>query len=173
MTKLAIIGERGFAVSKIDAPNPTGQPNYTLETLLRLRSSLSPDRDAMLFCLMGADSFLTLRQWHRAAEIPFAATLIVASRPGQNLTDLTSALPSGLTIQPKGDGGSIFRGVKRQSFILQNASGQTGAFHLLPGLDVEISASEIRAQLRGGDKEPGGSIPPAVARYIRAHNLYQ
>ena len=32
---------------------------------------------------MGADAFFGLRRWHRAAEIPFVAPLIVASRPGQ------------------------------------------------------------------------------------------
>ncbi len=177
MTKLAIKGERGFAVSKIDAPNPAGQPNYTLETLWRLRSDL-PD-DASLFCLMGADSFFTLHQWHRAAEVPFAATLIVASRPGQSLADLTSALPSGVTLEPGGAESGPGRGVKRQSFVLQNASGQRAAFHLLPGLDVEISASEIRRQIRDQARDEAGNaaerelLPPAVARYIRKHGLYQ
>src|SRR5271157_1284328 len=36
MTKLAIAGEPGFAVSLADEPAPSGAPNYTLETLLRL-----------------------------------------------------------------------------------------------------------------------------------------
>ena len=34
MTRLAIAGEPGFAVSLADAPKPSGAPNYTLETLL-------------------------------------------------------------------------------------------------------------------------------------------
>lgn len=173
MTELAIEGERGFAVSKIDAPDPSGQPNYTLETLRRLGASLPGD--ALLFCLMGADSFLTLREWHRAAEIPFAATLIVASRPGQDLADLASALPSGLTMQPQGPVSAPSRGVQRQSFVLHNASGQRAAFHLLPGLDVEISASEIRRQIRG-ELHTGAErelVPPPVARYILKHGLYR
>lgn len=173
MTKLAIKGERGFTVSTIDAPNPAGQPNYTLETLWRLREDLPTD--TLLFCLMGADSFLTLHQWHRAAEIPFAATLIVASRPGQNLADLTSALPSELTVQPQGAESGPRRAVQRQSFVLHNASGQKAAFHLLPGLDVEISASEIRRQIRNEAGAASGPelLPPAVARYIRERGLYQ
>ena len=175
MTKLAIQGERGFAVSKIDAPNPTGQPNYTLETLQRLRDDLAPSRPGgMLFCLMGADSFLSLRHWHRAAEIPFAATLIVASRPGQSIADLASALPPGLTIEPQGES-RLFHGVQRQSFLLRNDSGLKAAFHLLPGLDVEISASDIREQLRA-HPDPATTrqlLPPAVTTYIREHGLYR
>jgi nicotinate (nicotinamide) nucleotide adenylyltransferase len=99
MTSRAIAGEAGFAVSLIDAPKPSATPNYTLDTLLRLRSELPSD--GRLFCLMGADSFFGLHLWHRAAEIPFVAPLIVASRPaasrpGQPLDDLRAALPQGL-----------------------------------------------------------------------------
>lgn len=173
MTEVAILGEAGFEVSEIDAPDPSGHPNFTLETLLRIRARLPSS--SRLFCLIGADSFLTLHQWHRAAEIPFAAALIVASRPGQSLADLTSALPSGVTLQPGGTESGPWRGVKRQSFVLHNASGQRAAFHLLPGLDVEISASEIREQIRAGT-EPATArrlLPPAVTRYIHEHGLYR
>src|SRR5579862_2473647 len=79
MTGLAIAGERGFEVSLIDAPRADGQPNYTLETLSTLRAGLP--QGGCLFCLMGADSFTSLRHWHGGAEIPFTASLIVASRP--------------------------------------------------------------------------------------------
>ncbi len=177
MTELAIAGETGLAVSTIDAPDPSGRPNYTLETLRRLRSDLP--RDAALFCLMGADSFLILRQWHGAAEVPFAATLIVASRPGQSLADLASALPSGVTLQPGVVETEPPLAMKRNSFVLRNAAGQRADFHLLPGLDVESSASEIRRQIcdqaRGeaGNAAEGDLLPPAVARYIRDQGLYQ
>src|SRR5271165_2530660 len=85
MTGLAIAGEPRFALTRIDAPNGAGLPNYTLETLEQLHAELP---DAELFCLMGADSFVSLKRWHGAAEVPFAASLIVASRPGQSLDDL-------------------------------------------------------------------------------------
>ena len=96
MTRLAIAGEAGFAISLADAPAPQGTANYSIDTLMRLRSELP--RADKLFCLMGADSFLGLRHWHRGAEIPFVAPLIVASRPGQSLEDLAAALPAGLSI---------------------------------------------------------------------------
>ncbi|MGB7547747.1 MAG: nicotinate-nicotinamide nucleotide adenylyltransferase, partial [Terracidiphilus sp.] len=96
MTRLAIEGEPGCALSLADAPSPGAAPNYTIDTLLRLRAELPPG--GVLFCLMGADSFLGLRRWHRGAEIPFVAPLIVASRPGQPLGDLAAALPAGLSL---------------------------------------------------------------------------
>jgi nicotinate-nucleotide adenylyltransferase len=172
MTQLAIAGEAGFEVSLIDAPRPGDAPNYTLDTLERLRSELPAD--TQLFCLMGADSFLSLRQWHRAAEIPFAATPIVASRPGQALSELEAALPAGLTLtdcedcKKSGDDG---RSLDLRSCQLIDATGRRAPFFLLPGLHVEISASVVRAQLSAGPLA-GGILPPAVRDYIAMRRLY-
>ena len=97
MTELAIEGEPGFAASPIDAPKADGTANFTFDTLTRLRSELA--EGSILYCLMGADSFLSLRKWHRAAEIPFLAPLIVGSRPRESMNDVRAALPEGLTVE--------------------------------------------------------------------------
>ncbi|KAA6463427.1 nicotinate (nicotinamide) nucleotide adenylyltransferase [Acidobacteria bacterium AB60] len=173
MTRLAIAGEPGFELSLLDAPTPEGRPNYTLDTLSRLRSQLGPH--AALFCLMGADSFLSLRQWRGAAEIPFAATLIVASRPGQPLDDLAQRLGHGFSLEPTGlPPACLPSDMAVRSYTLRDPAGRTAPFHLLPDLDVEISASAIRAQAHAAasDHDPP-LVPPAVSAYIRAHRLYQ
>jgi nicotinate-nucleotide adenylyltransferase len=190
MTRLAIAGELGFEVSLADAPKPSGEhqstsnntPNYTFETLERLRARLAPE--CALFCLMGADAFFGLRRWHRAAEIPFVAPLIVASRPGQPpeqmVAGLQAALPAGLTIEAAPDGDTTESGVEVRAFVLVNRAGARAPFYLLPGLNVEISASEIRerisAQIHTAAKDlvdPTNLLPPSVADYIRSHGLYQ
>jgi nicotinate-nucleotide adenylyltransferase len=170
MTKLAIAGEPGFEISLIDAPRLGAAPNYTLESLERLGSEVPAG--AELFLLMGADSFLGLRQWHRAVEIPFAAALIVASRPGQALSDLEAALPAGLTLTDCED--CRKNGHDLRSCRLSDGSGHLAHFFLLPGLHVDISASEVRAQLGAGRRvasEPA-ILPPAVRDYIAVHRLY-
>jgi nicotinate-nucleotide adenylyltransferase len=171
MTRLAIASEPGFETSLADAPQGSGAnpaPNYTIDTLERLRFTLSAG--AELFCLMGADAFFGLRQWHRAAELPLTAPLIVASRPGQPLEELQSALPGGLRLafvldQKEG-------GVEVRSFSVSDGAGRTAPFYLLPGLDVEISASDIRARIAEA-KSIADLLPDAVARYIQCHNLYR
>jgi nicotinate-nucleotide adenylyltransferase len=173
MTRLAIASEAGFEVSLVDGPEPLGEPNYTLETLLRLRGELPGG--GTLFCLMGADSFAGLRGWHRTAEIPFAARLIVASRPGQKLDDLEAALPAGLTIEAVPGPDDLESEVEVRTYLLRNRAGESAAFYLLPGLEIEISASDIREQARGraGGAEPGRAlVPSSVSEYIRAHGLY-
>jgi nicotinate-nucleotide adenylyltransferase len=178
MTKLAIAGETGFAVSLADAPKPDGQPNYTLETLLELRDELGDG--STLFLLMGADSFFSLGRWHRAAEVPFLAPLIVASRPGEPpntlLSALQGALPEGLRLEAA-RGTERFRpGVEVRAFALTNAAGERAPFYVLPGLDVEISATEIRNEIQAGQDGGQGvraQVPAAVAEYVRAHELYR
>ncbi len=174
MTELAIEDQPGFEISLADAPTPDGAPNYTIDTLLRLRGQLPPP--STLFCLMGADSFRALRQWHRGAEIPFAAPLIVASRPGQQLSDLAAVLPVGLAIDAEPTANSVQSEIDMRTYTLRNAAGTTAPFYLLPGLEIEISASEIRAQVRAalGRLCSGHELlPNAVCEYISAHNLYR
>lgn len=183
MTRLAIEGDEGFAVSSIDAPKPNSKPNYTVDALLQLRDELpSPGK---LFCLMGADAFLGLRHWHRSAEIPFVAELIVAARPGQPLDDLARALPPGLHLEPAA--GSVHRqsdSVLAESFALRDAAGDATRFHVLPDLHMEISASQIRQSIRRfSPSEPSPQVEPpeltqkllpdSVLDYIVAHGLYR
>ena len=145
-------------------PN-SGAPNYTLETLLTLRAELPPEGE--LFCLMGADSFAALRRWHRAAEIPFAAALIVASRPGESLHDLQAALPVGLTMEAAPERGSN----ELQRYTLRNPAGSQAPFYLLPNLEIEISASDIRRQMHTDAHSL--LLPAPVLEYIRAQGLYR
>jgi nicotinate-nucleotide adenylyltransferase len=173
MTELAIKGVPEFAICLADTPNPNGTPNYTIDTLLHLRKQFPA---AALFTLMGADSLLTLRHWHRAAEVPFLAPLIVASRPGQGLEDLAAVLPAGLSIHEKEptDSGDAEGGMR--VFTLRNAGGTSTPFYLLPGLQIQISATEVRQQVSAAlDRLCAGHelLPDNVCNYIAAHGLYR
>jgi nicotinate-nucleotide adenylyltransferase len=173
MTELAINSKPNFAISLADAPAPDVAHNYTIDTLLRLRAEL-PD-DCALFCLMGADSFLALRDWRRGADIPFAAPLIVASRPGQQLDDLAAALPPDISIIAA-PVSNLSNGIEVRIFTLRNPAGAATPFYLLPGLEIEVSASEIRrqAQAAHGRLDAGHDLlPEAVSDYIAAHGLYR
>jgi len=181
MTRIAIAHEPLFAISMADAPatelSGSNRPNYTIDTLLRLRREMSPE--CALFCLIGADSFLSLRRWHRGAEIPFVAPLIVASRPGETLSDLATALPDGISLEFTSGHSTRSKGIELQTFLLRNTSGESAPFYLLPDLELDISASQIRDQVRAALGHPrpqaeyGPDLPAQVAHYILAHNLYR
>ncbi len=177
MTRLAIAGEPGFEISLADAPNATGEPNYSLETLERLRVELGPA--CRLYFLMGADSFLSLRKWHRAGEIPFAAPLIVASRPGQRFEGVKAALPAGLAIEAAPERDRAVGNVEVRAFEIRNMAGERTEFYLLPGLDCDISATEVRARMRAQVQAAAGAsgsarlVPESVAEFVKAHGLYR
>jgi len=173
MTELAIKGLPQFAISFADAPAPSGTPNYTIDTLMRLHEQFPA---ATLFMLMGADSLLGLRRWYRGADIPFVAPLIVASRPGQRLEDLTAILPDGLTIAENATTVENTAEEQLSVFVLRNGAGASTLFYLLPGLEIEISASDIRRQVSAAiDRLCAGHevLPDAVCEYIATHGLYR
>jgi nicotinic acid mononucleotide adenylyltransferase len=74
------------------------------------------------------------------------------------------------------------------AFQIHNAAGETAPFFLLPGLHIEISASQIRDLIRGGLRDGIGDesqaasesrlsrqhlLPIPVLDYIRARGLYR
>ena len=177
MTRLAIAGDTGFEVTLADAPNQTETPNYTIDTLNALKRDLPPH--SALFCLLGADSLLSLRRWHRGAELPFVAPLIVASRPGQSLADLAGVLPAGLSLAQDCASTAAAHCIELQACTIRNPSGATAPFYLLPGLHIDISATAIREEVHSESvRIPAGQghhsdLPDPVFDYIAAHNLYR
>ena len=144
LTMLGLLcrGEAGLEPSALDAPRPGAQPNYTADTLEALHRTLPPGAD--LFCLLGADAFLTLPQWHRFPELFRLAEWIVVSRPGYELARIDS-----MPLSPA----------------------QRARTHRLSDLADPTSATAIRAALGAGQPcEP--LLPPALCAYVRAHGLY-
>jgi nicotinate-nucleotide adenylyltransferase len=162
MVQLAIASEPRFALSLLDAPKP-GQttPNYTVDTLTELRQSNAHDTE--LFLLLGADSLRTLHHWHRAAEIPFLAQLIVAARPNESLAELQTLMPPTISIEPVP--------ARPHNFRLTNPAGAHSQLTLLPDLHYEISATALRQSLQNNSATE--QISPEVLEYIRRHRLYQ
>lgn len=168
MTRLAVEGQPGLEVSLIDGPRPDNQPNYTLDTIRSLRASL-PGENRIYF-LMGADSFLTIGQWHRAADLLFACDFVVAARPafdpGADFARLTAALPEGIAAEQSAP----------DLLTLRNAAGRESRLWLLSELAERASATTIREALERGesiDQQPSDWLDPRVAAYIREHGLYR
>jgi nicotinate-nucleotide adenylyltransferase len=174
MLRLALAHQPQMEVSLIDAPRPDGRPNYTIDALRRLLTELRPDDQ--LYCIMGADSFLTIGKWHRSRELLLLCNFVVASRPGFDLQKIAAALPESISLATGDDGspGSLvigLRGGERQSRL-----------YLLTDLEQDVSATGIRQDLRAGPyassdpdaaSDPDRAIDPAVASYIAEHRLYR
>jgi len=141
-----------------------GKPNYTIDTLRRLKQSLKASDK--LFLLIGMDAFADIAQWHQAEALFRECDFIVASRPGYSLADVANALPESL--RPRAE--------VTRPFHKQPATGDLvlpgATIHLLGDLHQPASATAIRAAVAAG-KPLGRFVDPAVAEYIRKMGLYK
>jgi nicotinate-nucleotide adenylyltransferase len=173
MTRLAFAGEPGTEISLLDAPRPDGRSNYTIDTLATLRRQLNPD-DA-LFCILGADSFLTIGKWHRSADLLTTCDFIVGARPGFDLSHAEAALPDGIAAKPLRTElpNMQFLELRKQEVAPQERGPvrPSPRLYLLTDLTEDVSATQIRSALHG-EMPPSGLLNPAVVKYIREHHLY-
>ena len=174
MARLAFAGDPRIEVSRLDAPLPDHRPNYTLDTVLRLKGTLAPEDQ--LFCLLGADSWLTIGKWYRASELLMACGFIVGARPGFDLDLAAAALPRGVSAVklPSDHAGSLL-------LSLRDPKGHRSPLYFLTDLAEDVSATAVRAALSlhaaaapdaAPDPAPDPVLDPEVAKYIRDHQLY-
>jgi nicotinate-nucleotide adenylyltransferase len=168
MVKLAAAGDPRLIPSTADGPRPDGRPNYTIDTLIEAKGSLAPEDK--LFCLVGADAFLSLKRWRRPSDLLLLCDFIVASRPGFPLARIAEALPPGIEIRGEERRPQWTR-LELASLDAGNAGGESAIF-LLPDLEEDISAAEVRAHLANGS-QADPVLAPEVAQYIRDHGLYR
>lgn len=142
MVELLCEGTRGVEASAIDGPQADNKPNYTIDTLRRLRDILPSN--AEIFFIVGADAFLGTRHWKDSDALLEEARWIVVSRPGFDL-DLLKAL--NLTEE------------------------QRARIDTLSDFANPVSATEIRERLHEHETA-SELVPPKVLEYIRAHHLY-
>lgn len=145
--RLAMVGllcadDEPLEASALDAPREDGSANYTIDVLRSLHAELGTSTE--IFAVVGADAFLDLRRWREPEALLAVAQWIVVSRPGFSLGDL-----------------------KR----MQLSVAQQARVHLLRGVNVPVSATEVRRKLRDGDVCEG-LISAPVLGYIRTHHLY-
>jgi len=172
MLALATAEEKTFVPSLLEAPDETTpirkerreKPNYTIETVRRMRQSFKgSDR---LFLLIGMDAFAEIAKWHQAEALFRECEFIVAGRPGYSLADVANALPESL--RPRAE--------VTKPFHKQAATGDLMlpgvTLHLMGDLHQPASATAIREAAAAG-KPLGRFVEPAVADYIKKIGLYK
>jgi nicotinate-nucleotide adenylyltransferase len=136
----------GHAKATVDAREiARAGPTYTLDTLRELQRE---QPGAQLVLIMGADQASSLPRWHGWEEILSTAIISVAFRAASTGSS-GSFDPRTLPSLPPG-----------------------ARFEKLQLPPMDISATDIRARAARGE-DLDGLVPPAVARYIDQHHLYQ
>ncbi|MGA9543529.1 MAG: nicotinate-nucleotide adenylyltransferase [Candidatus Sulfotelmatobacter sp.] len=176
MIALATAEHKDFSPSLLEAPEDSesvsppkektrsSKPNYTIDTIKRLKQSFKKaDR---LFLLIGIDAFEEIAKWHQAEALFRECEFVVASRPGYSLADVANALPASL--RPRQE---VTRPFQKQAasgdLVLKGVT-----VHLLDQVYQPISSTAIRRAAAAG-KPLGRFVEPAVADYIKKVGLYK
>lgn len=155
MVELAIAGHPLFRLDARELQRPT--PSWTSETMAQLRQEAGPD--APLAFIIGQDSLLTLRTWHRYEDLLACCHLLVCRRPGYPVEMKTEEDRRWLSARLAAHAGELHR---------QPA----GKIYLADTPLYPISATDIRARL--AQRQPCDNLlPPAVLDYIHRHALYR
>jgi len=141
MTELAVAGEMQMGVCREEVDREG--VIYTVDTLTILQEKMPECR---LFYLIGADTLCTLHTWRRPEDVVRLCTLLVAMRPGEDMTAVEASAKA------------------------WRERGAQIAF--LPAEPMDVSSTEIRVRMQEG-KPLEGLVPPQVEDYIRSHGLYE
>lgn len=172
MLALATASEKAFVPSLLEAPldgAPAGRkdqekPNYTIDTIRRLKASLKANDK--LFLLIGIDAFADIATWRETETLFSECAFIVAGRPGYSLADVANALPQSL--RPRAEVTRPFHKQKPCGDLM--LPGVT--IHLMEDLRQSASATAIREAAATG-KPLGRFLESPVADYIKKMGLYK
>jgi nicotinate-nucleotide adenylyltransferase len=162
MLALATAKDPRFIASLLDGP--TGEPNYSINTVRRLKTKLK--KTDKLYFLIGIDAFKDIATWRQPEDLLAEVEFIVVSRPGYSLADVGRALPESLrptdlmmraTRQHRADGTIALLGA---------------TIHLLGEVREKVSSTQIRSAAGKSVKQLSRYVPPLVAEYIKKENLY-
>lgn len=153
----ALVSGYGDSYVVDDLEIKRGGASYTIDTIKELRKTVDAED---LYLIIGADNFENLNEWKDYKKILEQANLIVTSRPGFEVPNSPSDLPS--FIQDL---------VEEADFnFIELKTGRNIQFITLK--DLEISSSDLRKKLRVG-RPVQTELPLSVESYIREAGLYK
>lgn len=143
MVRLAIEGNPGFALSRVDVDREG--PSYTADSVEQLRREWGGPDKVQSWFIIGSDSLLTLPRWREPGRILSHARLAVVPRP--TFTADMEALE-------------------------KQVPGVGAAIDWVDAPLLEISATDIRRRVREG-KSLRYRVSDAVREYIDKKGLYK
>ena len=163
MLALATQGEASHRISTIELDAP--ERPFTFETLSRMQETLG--REAQLFFIMGADSWMEITTWREWERVLALANHIVVTRPGYDL--------SGEHVTPEVRERIVdLRGQGKEQAAPEIDSSGGARVYVTDAVKMDVSATMIRQAVREGrEAEWQKHVQPPVADYIRKYGLYR
>lgn len=157
MLALATAGEDRICVDTLELDH--GKSRYTFDTLSELMETYPDDR---IVFVMGADSWMDIRTWHRWEEVLLQTDHIVVTRPGY-----------GLTFDHVGEAvRSRIKDIRGETS--RTAMGSDAKIYITDAVQFDVSATAIRKDLsEDAVLDRTDDLPDVVAKYIEKYELYR
>jgi nicotinate-nucleotide adenylyltransferase len=158
MLCVATNDDHNIKVSAIEIEMP--EKPYTVETLPRLKSKFP---DAEIFFVMGADSWQDILTWRDWEKVLLMTNHIVVSRPGYEIGfSHVSDVVRDRIVDLRGNDSPFSLPESQEQHIF-----------ITDAVKMQISATEIRRQIR--ESLPGwrDELSDAVAKYIEKYQIYK
>ena len=157
MLSLATANEPKISVSTLELDHE--KTRYSFDTISELKKIYVADR---VIFVMGADSWMDIRTWHRWEEVLLLADHIVVSRPGYQISfDHVSTEVKERIRDVRGETSQV-------SF-----EGSAGIY-FTDAIRMDVSATEIRNDIDEDDVlDRTDDVPAEVAKYIEKYELYR
>jgi len=131
------------------------KPSYTVDTLAEFRLE-HPEKE--LFFFIGMDSLLTFTQWHQWQRILTLCHLVVCTRPGYDMENMSDEITQLLS--------------KHQIGLSDLESNKNGGILFAPPSEHDISSSELRHAYQ--NQQPNETwLTTEVSQYIQENSLYR
>jgi nicotinate-nucleotide adenylyltransferase len=157
MLSLATAEDPKISVSTLELDHAMSR--YSLDSLTELKTVHPNDR---IFFVMGADSWMDIRTWHRWEEVLLLTDHIVVSRPGYEISfQHVSDSVRERIVDARGETQRI--SIRPESTI-----------YITDAVNFDISATIIREDIRKDEVlDRSDDVPDVVAKYIEKYELYR
>ncbi|KXK50347.1 MAG: nicotinic acid mononucleotide adenylyltransferase [Chlorobi bacterium OLB5] len=87
MLKLAVRGNPGFVINDIEINSEGSEPDYTVNTLLKLREQYINEQ-VKFYLIIGMDQLINLDKWKDPGKLFLLSEVVVINRPGYLVTQV-------------------------------------------------------------------------------------
>lgn len=157
MLSLATAEQELISVSTLELDH--AKSRYSFDTLSELKVENPNDR---VIFVMGADSWMDIRTWHRWEEVLLLTDHVVVSRPGYPISfDHVTEVIRARLHDVRGDHDRVSLGASPGIFVTD-------------AVNFDVSATEIRADIEEDSVfDRADDVPAEVAKYIEKYELYR
>jgi nicotinate-nucleotide adenylyltransferase len=163
MLALATQDKENFRISTVELDAP--ERPFTFETLTQMRDSMG--RDAQLFFVMGADSWMEITTWREWERVLTLSNHIVITRPGYDVgaEHVTPGISKRIV---------NLRGMDQEQAAQKIDESDGAKIYVTDAVNMDISATGVRQAVRDGRvTDWTRHVQPSVANYIRKYGLYK